>query len=258
MEVNQFINTLMSIIAERPKMKSRLYQVIMAGDATQRLLQNFVIHRYPIKNLWVRHIMHIGSHMAESDLRRLLLENAYEEETGDETDSARHVNTFLDFGETVGVSAETVMNAPIMPETRALMDHNLNACNNCNVHFTEGATSVLLLMEGQPPIVNKTGRSMESVMRDVYELPKKGYEFFTHHASSGADAARVSVLEDKHTEAIVQVLKRCCNTPRLQENAINSLKRAIDLRHKHFDMIYDRYYDPSEPVFRYSKQMAAA
>jgi len=257
MEINSFINSLIELINERKKMTSPLYQVILEGKASQRLLQNFVIHRYPIKNLWVRHLMCVGSRIEDHKLRRLFVENAFEEETGGETRSDRHVTTFLDFGEAVGVSAETVINHPLAPETKALVDFNLHACNDTNVPITEGAASVLLLMEGQHPIVNKSGTSMEGVMRDVYGLPKKGYEFFTHHASSDAGEGHVSAIEDKHTAAIVELQKRYCTTDALQEGARNSLKKAIELRHRHFDMILSKYYDPSEPVFRYGQAQRA-
>jgi pyrroloquinoline-quinone synthase len=159
-------------------------------------------------------------------------------------------------GECVGVSPETVINHPMMSETKALVDFNLHACNDTNVPITEGATSVLLLMEGQPPIVNSKRQSMEAVIRDVYGLPKKGYEFFTHHASGGEEDSGVSELEDEHTAAIVELLRRYCVTDELQQGALRSLEQSIELRHKHFDAIYDRYYDPAEPVFRYQKAAA--
>lgn len=255
MQMEDFLKKLTDMIRERRKITSPLYQVIMRGDATQRLLQNFVIHRYPIKNLWVRHVMCVGSRIEDHKLRRLFVENAYEEETGGYTNSDRHVQTFLTFGEYLGVSTETVLSTPLLPETKALVDFNLNACNNTNVPISEGAASVLLLMEGQPPIVSKSGTSMEAVMRDVYQVPREGYEFFTHHASSNVDKDYVSDLEDVHTSAVVEVLRRYCTTDELQEGAIRSLEQSINLRHKHFDALYERFYDPSEPVFRYNEAM---
>ena len=258
MQINDFLQKLTDIIWERRKITSPLYQIIMKGEATRRLLQNFVIHRYPIKNIYVRNVMGVGSRIEDHKLRRLFVENIYEEETGASSNSGRHVQIFLTFGEYLGVSAETVINTPMLPETKALVDFNLNACNNTNVPIGDGAASVLLLMEGQPPIVNKNGNSMESVMRDVYKLPKKAYEFFTHHASSNVDKKYVSDLEDTHTSAIVEVLRRYCTTDELQQSAIRSLETAIDLRHKHFDALYEKFYDPSEPVFRYSEPRAEA
>jgi pyrroloquinoline-quinone synthase len=93
---------------------------------------------------------------------------------------------------------------------------------------------------------------MEAVMRDVYQIPERGYVFFTHHASGAGEDNRVSALEDKHTAAIIELLKRYCTTDELQAGATRSLERAIELRHKHFDAIY-AFYDPSEPVFRYNE-----
>jgi pyrroloquinoline-quinone synthase len=258
MQMDDFLQKLTDIIWERRKITSPLYQVIMNGEATLRLLQNFVIHRYPIKNLWVRHVMSVGSRIEDHKLRRLFVENAYEEETGAYSNSDRHVQTFLTFGEYLGVPAETVVNTPMLPETKALVDFNLNACNNTNVPISDGAASVLLLMEGQPPIVNKKGNSMESVMRDAYKLPQKAYEFFTHHASSNVNKEYVSDLEDTHTSAVVEVLRRYCTTDELQQSAIRSLETSIDLRHKHFNALYEKFYDPSEPVFRYSELRAEA
>ena len=258
MQMDDFLKKLTDIIWERRKITSPLYQLIMRGEATLRVLQNFVIHRYPIKNIYTRNVMGVGHRIEDHKLRRLFVENVYEEETGAQTNSDRHVQIFLRFGEYLGVPTETVLNTPMLPETKALVDFNLNACNNANVAISDGAASVLLLMEGQPPIVNKNGNSMESVMRDVYKLPRKAYEFFTHHASSNVDKKYVSDLEDTHTSAIMEVLRRYCTTEELQQSAIRSLETAIDLRHKHFDAVYEKFYDPSEPVFRYSEPRVEA
>lgn len=250
MDSDKFVGLLDEMILKRRKMTSPLYQTILAGQATERLLQNFCIHRYPIKNLWTRNLMGVGCRIPDYELRVGLVRNLYEEEFGAQTGAGRHVQTFLDFGEAVGVPQEVVVNAPLLPETRRLVDHNLNACDNTNVHFTEGTASVLLLMEGQPPIVDRAGKSMLSVMRDVYGLPPKGYEFFVHHASSDVSSHAVSTLEDEHANAMREILRRYCDSEDLQQNAMSSLRRALDLRHAHFDAILSRYYDEAEPPLR--------
>ena len=114
-----------------------------------------------------------------------------------------------------------------------------------------GVVSVIYLMEGQPPIVNSDGKSMESVMQNVYNLPETGIEFFTHHASSSEEDEGVSELEDEHAKACVDLIKMYCITPELQEQALGFMDKALELRHKHFDMIYDDFYDSNEPIFKY-------
>ncbi|MCQ4045271.1 TenA family transcriptional regulator [Streptantibioticus rubrisoli] len=253
MSSSTFVDELESIIAERKKMTSPLYQTILEGKATQRLLQTFVVQRWPIKSWWTRNLMGVGMRADDLDLRRSFIENAYEEETGGLTHSKRHVETFEDFGRAVGVDPASLPGAQLFPETVAVIEHNKNACNNTNVHFTVGAASVLLLMEGQPPITNNAGHSMMAVMRDVYQLPRWGYEFFVHHASSDSDQEGVSELEDEHTEPLRELLIRYCDTPQRQRDARESLIRAIELRHQHFDAILRAGYDPTEPVFVYSE-----
>jgi pyrroloquinoline-quinone synthase len=253
MSDSTFVDELESIIAERKKMTSPLYQTILEGKATQRLLQTFVVQRWPIKSWWTRNLMGVGMRADDLDLRRSFIENAYEEETGGLTNSKRHVETFEDFGRAVGVDPASLPEVKLFPETVAVIEHNKNACNNTNVHFTVGAASVLLLMEGQPPITNNAGHSMMAVMRDVYQLPRWGYEFFVHHASSDSDQEGVSELEDEHTEPLRELLTRYCNTPQRQRDARESLIRAIELRHQHFDAILRAGYDPTEPVFVYSE-----
>jgi pyrroloquinoline-quinone synthase len=250
MDSDRFVRLLDEMIYARRKMTSPLYQTILSGRATQRLLQSFCIHRYPIKNLWTRNLMGVGSRLDDYELRRELVTNLYEEETGALTGGGRHVQTFLDFGEAVGVANDVVLNTPMMPETKRLCDHNINACCNTNVHFTEGVASVLLLMEGQPPIVDSAGSSMLRVMRDVYGLPPKGYEFFVHHASSDMSKDAVSDLEDEHAEVMREILRRYCDSEDLQQRAIASLRRALDLRHQHFDAILRNFFDESEPPLR--------
>jgi pyrroloquinoline-quinone synthase len=249
----QFVAELEEMIQARRKTTSPLYQTILAGKATTRLLQRFVEQRWPIKSWWTRNLTGVACRMDDLPIRRSLIENAYEEEFGALSNSKRHVETFEDFGRSVGVDPASLPGQKLFPETIALIEHNKNACNNTNVHFTEGAASVLLLMEGQPPITDDAGNSMMAVMRDVYHLPEWGYEFFKHHASSDSDKDGVSELEDEHTEPLRELLARYCDTPELQANAKESLATAIELRHAHFDAILRDAYDPAEPVFRYAQ-----
>lgn len=239
------------MVHARAKTTSPLYQTILAGKATQPLLQTFVEQRWPIKSWWTRNLTGVASRVDDLPIRRLLIENAYEEEFGALSHSKRHVDTFEDFGSSVGVVPERLPELTLFPETVAVIEHNKNACNNTNVHFTAGVASVLLLMEGQPPITDPGGHSLMAVMRDAYGLPEWGYEFFKHHASSDADQSSVSELEDEHTEPLRELLDRYCDTPELQAQAKASLANAIELRHAHFDAILREAYDPADPVFHY-------
>jgi len=250
-EAGSFIAELDALIATRKKMTSPLYQVVLSGAASKRLLQNFVIHRYPIKNHWTRNILGIASRIDDYELRKELVDNIYEEETGGITESRRHLETFVDFGMSLGLTREEVVNAKErLPETNAVIAHNVRVCNSGEVHFTEGVASVLLLMEGQPPIISQKGNSMEGVMRDVYQFPPNAYEYFTHHASC-VDGAAVSDLEDDHAETARKILTKHCATEQMRQNAKKALETAIELRHRHFDAIHRLYHDPSEPPFRW-------
>ena len=238
-----------SRILGRRKITSRLYQVILAGKASQRLLQNFVIHRIPIKSLWTRNILGIAARVEDNYLRTALVKNIYEEETGAFSKTARHLETFFRFGEAVGGSRQAMLNPVILLETKALMDHNLLACNS-DVHFTAGVASVLLLMEGQPPILSPEGHSMEAVMRDVYKLPPSGVQFFSLHASR-VESNSVSELEDEHADLARELLRVYCTTEELQQQAISFLETAIELRHLHYEAIYTGFYSPDEELFRW-------
>jgi pyrroloquinoline-quinone synthase len=254
--MTDFVDQLDAMIRDRKKMTSQLYQTILAGKATERLLQNFVIHRWPVKSHWTRNLLGIAARVDDYRLRSLLVENIYEEETGALSNSRRHLETFADFGAAVGVTRAQLEQTPWLPETEALVGHNVRSCNDTDVHFTQGVASVILLMEGQPPIVDTGGSSMLAVMRDVYALPESGYEFFVHHASASAQETAVSELEDEHASAARELLRRYCDTDELRQGAIDALDRALELRHRHFDAILERFYDPAEPVFRYEPAAA--
>lgn len=248
--MTDFVTELDRMIAERRKMTSPLYQTILAGKATERLLQQFVLHRWPIKSFWTRNLLGIAARLDDHRLRILLVENVYEEETGALSGSRRHLESFAAFGACVGVTPEQLADAPVAPETAAVIEHNVRACNS-EVHFTAGVASVILLMEGQPPIVSAGGASMLGVMRDEYGLPPEGYDFFVHHSSAEDTAAGVSELEDEHATAARDMLRRYCVTPELQAQAVDALATALERRHRHFDMILATGYDPAAPVFRY-------
>ncbi|EDT42652.1 TenA family transcriptional regulator [Burkholderia ambifaria] len=253
--MSEFVQSLRDKINGRKKMTSRLYQTVLAGKAGKHLLQNFVIHRFPIKNHWTRNILGIASRIPDHRLRVELVENVFEEETGHFSHSKRHLETFVDFGKALGVTQDDIDRAALLPQTQAVIDHNVEACNT-SVHFTAGVASVLLLMEGQPPVVSTQNQSMLSVMRDVYGLPPEGIEFFVHHASSveraGDGQQAVSDLEEDHAETAEILLDTYCTTDELRAQAHRFLDRAIDRRHAHFDAIYEHFHDPAEPPFRYS------
>ncbi|WP_327261395.1 iron-containing redox enzyme family protein [Streptomyces sp. NBC_01232] len=253
-----FVDDLDQMIRARRKMTSPLYRTILAGRASQPLLAGFVRHRWPIKNMWTRNILGIASGVEDHRLRASLVENVYEEETGALSRSKRHLETFADFGAAVGVDRDSLTTDDPRPETRAVIDHNISVCNSSEAHFTAGVASVLLLMEGQPPIVDEQGGSMLAVMRDVYQLPSSGLEFFVHHASADEGADGVSELEDEHAEAARELLRRYCTTEELREAARDALARALELRHRHFDMILATSYDPAEQPFRYEADAAHA
>lgn len=250
----EFVAELDSLIRSRKKMTSRLYRIILAGEASRSLLQQFVINRFPIKSFWTRNILGIASRVDDYRMRRELVENIYEEETGAISNSKRHLESFIDFGRSLGLSREQIVDSEWLPETRAVIEHNVGVCNREAVHFSEGVASVLLLMEGQPPITTASGTSMEAVMRDVYGLPKSGYDYFTHHASSGGsdEAHGVSELEDDHALTARSLLRRYCTTDELRTKAKAALVRAVELRHRHFDAILDRFYTPTDAPFRWS------
>jgi pyrroloquinoline-quinone synthase len=255
--MSKFVDELRGMINARKKMTSPLYQVILSGKASQVLLQAFVIHRYPIKNFWTRNILGVAARVEDYPLRCALVENIYEEESGYLTRSKRHLDSFEDFGISVGVTKSELLDTPWLPETRAVIEHNLEVCNGV-AHFTSGIASVLLLMEGQPPIVSENKKSMLSVMRDVYGLPREGYDYFVHHASSQADAAHVSELEEDHAHVAAQLIDKYCFGEELQTNARRFLSRAIERRHAHFDAIYRNFHRPTDVPFRYveSNQLA--
>jgi pyrroloquinoline-quinone synthase len=248
---NEFLADLDARIAARKKMTSRLYQIVLAGEASRRLLQQFVIHRYPIKAFWTRNILGIASRIDDYQLRRELIENIYEEETGAISGTQRHLEAFVDFGVTLGLTRGEVQAAgPLLPEMRAVIEHNVGACNRDDVHFTAGVASVLLLMEGQPPITNRRGTSMATVMREVYKLPPEGCAYFDQHASAGHGDA-VSAIEDDHASTARSILARYCRSDERRAVARAALDRAIELRHAHFDAIVREGYVPEEPPFRW-------
>jgi pyrroloquinoline-quinone synthase len=246
-----FVAELDAMIAARKKMTSRLYQIVLGGEASLRLLRQFVIHRYPIKAFWTRNILGIASRIDDYELRRELIENIYEEETGALSGTQRHLAAFVDFGASLGLARDEIAGAaPLLPETAAVIAHNVGACNREAVHFTAGVASVLLLMEGQPPITSGQGASMEAVMRDVYRLPPAGYAYFSQHAS-GSHHGAVSEIEEDHASTARRILARYCRGGAQREAARGALARAIELRHAHFDAIVREGYDPTEPPFRW-------
>lgn len=229
MKPDDLVNKLVDIVEENKKITHPLYQTIMKGEATRELLKNFVLHRYHIKSFWTRNISAIHSKCPDVDARVALAENIFEEETGQLTNSKRHLDLFFNFGQQFGLTREDIDNVELLPETRDVIAWNNKVCGPEH-HLVEAVSALIIYMEGQPP-VELDGATMNHAMRHFYNINDDAMTYFTIHSSHEND------VEDDHAEVGFNLVKAYATTEELQQKCIDALHKSIDVRMKHFSAI---------------------
>ncbi|WP_078394549.1 TenA family transcriptional regulator [Shouchella patagoniensis] len=226
-----YITEIKDLVEENKKITHPLYQKIMSGKADKELLKNFVLHRYHIKSFWTRNISAIHSKTPDVESRIALAENIFEEETGQLTNSKRHLDLFFNFGEQFGLTKEELDGLELLEETKAVIEWNNKVCGPDH-HLVEAVAALIIYMEGQPP-VEFNGKTMNTAMKDLYNVNKDGMDYFTIHSSHEND------VEDDHAEVGFNLLKKYANTSELREKSIKALKKSIEVRMNHFTAILE-------------------
>jgi len=225
----QLIEKLKGIVNENQKITHPLYQTIMKGEATPRLLKNFVLHRYHIKSFWTRNISAIHSKCPDVEARIHLAENIYEEETGKITGTERHLDLFVKIGEQFGLTWDEINKLELLPETQDVIDWNNTVCGHKH-HLLEAVAALIVYMEGQPP-VKLDGRTMNDAMSYFYNINESGRAYFNIHSSDDME------VEEDHAEIGYELIRKYATTEELQQKVLAALQKSIEVRMAHFSAI---------------------
>jgi len=199
------LNELKNLIQEKSILKHPFYKAWAAGFLSQEDLRRYVRQYYHHVRAFPTYVAGIIANCESPRLRSVLLENLKDEEGSSPT----HLDLWVDFGRSLGLTRGEMENSEVYPETRHFVDTFKHLTRNQSAPV--GATA-LYAYESQIPAV--AAEKIEGLKQ--YEFGSNlDVTFFTVHQIADvkhtADLEKVAALVDngegsKATVAVHQVL----------------------------------------------------
>ena len=163
-------------------------------------------------------------HLTEA--KDFLLQNMYEEELSD----VRHTDLLIRFAEACGTTAERVTDIDnATPVTRGLQGWCYAIA--FREHFAVATAALVVGLESQVPSIY---RRQYPVLLDRYGFTEEEAEFFDLHITS----------DEVHGERGYQIVLDHCDTPELQQRALQLVRHGADMRFSYTKALYDTYVAP--------------
>jgi pyrroloquinoline-quinone synthase len=161
-----------------------------------------------------------------TDAKDFLLQNMYEEEVSD----VRHTDLLIRFAEACGTTAERVTDIDnATPVTRGLQGWCYAIA--FREHFAVATAALVVGLESQVPSIY---RRQYPVLLDRYGFSEEEAEFFDLHITS----------DEVHGERGYQIVLDHCDTPELQQRALQLVRHGADMRFSYTKALYDTYVAP--------------
>jgi pyrroloquinoline-quinone synthase len=161
-----------------------------------------------------------------TDAKDFLLQNMYEEELSD----VRHTDLLIRFAEACGTTAERVTDIDnATPVTRGLQGWCYAVA--FREHFAVATAALVVGLESQVPSIY---RKQYPVLLDTYGFSEEEAEFFDLHITS----------DEVHGERGYQIVLDHCDTPQLQQRALQLVRHGADMRFSYTKALYDTYVAP--------------
>ena len=197
----------------------------VSGELTRPQLGAWVCQHYQYVSQFARWCATIYGNCPDSDARDFLLENIIEEESG-----TKHVDLLIRFGEACGVSRAEVERARQLPSTRGLTAWCYETSRK---PFHLAAAGLLVGLESQVPGIYK--RNLPP-LRTHYGFTDHEVEFFAIHIDA----------DEVHGERGYQIVERHCATPAMQEEALDQVRQAAEMRWQYMSGLYRAFVAKEE------------
>jgi pyrroloquinoline-quinone synthase len=161
-----------------------------------------------------------------TEAKDFLLQNMYEEELSD----IRHTDLLIRFAEACGTTAERVKDIDnATPVTRGLQGWCYAVA--FREHFAVATAALVVGLESQVPSIY---RRQYPVLLDTYGFTEEEAEFFDLHITS----------DEVHGERGYQIVLDHCDTPELQQRALQLVRHGAEMRFSYTKALYDTYVAP--------------
>jgi pyrroloquinoline-quinone synthase len=190
------------------------------GELTRAQLGQWVCQHHQYVGQFSRWCATIYGNCPDPDARDFLLENIVEEESG-----TKHVDLLIRFGEACGISRAQVESARQLPTTRALTAWCYETSRK---PFHVAAAGLLVGLESQVPGIYR--RNLPP-LRTHYGFTDREVEFFAVHIEA----------DEVHGERGYQIVERHCHTPAQQQEALDAVREATEMRWLYMSGLHRAY-----------------
>lgn len=160
------------------------------------------------------------------DAKDFLLQNMYEEELSDD----RHTDLLIRFAEVCGGTREYVQDRRnATPFTKGLQGWMYHVSGT--KHFAVSSAALIVGLESQVPSIYRT---QYPTLIDKYKFSEWEAEFFDLHITS----------DEIHGERGYQIVLKYADTPQLQQECIDIVREAADMRFAYTKALYEAYVEP--------------
>lgn len=161
------------------------------------------------------------------DAKDFLLQNMYEEELAD----IRHTDLLIRFAEACGTTAERVMDPTnVNPVTRGFQGWCYATAMRRN--WVVASAALIVGLELQVPDIY---RRQYPVLIEKYGFTEDEAEFFELHISS----------DEVHGARGYEIVLKYADTPALQQECLEAVRDAADMRFSYTKALYDYYVQGS-------------
>jgi pyrroloquinoline-quinone synthase len=172
LSVTDYLHTIDAQIAGKHLLNHPFYQAWTRGELSREALQDYARQYYHHVAAFPTYLSAIHAHTDDQEVRKSILANLIDEEAG----NPNHPELWLRFAESLGVSREEVLNAPLWQETRNLIETFRTVCGDMT---TAAGLAALYAYESQIPAV---AASKVEGLRKFYGTDNpEGYRYFTVH-----------------------------------------------------------------------------
>lgn len=195
---------LKGVLEERSLLKHPFYQEWTAGTLSRERLREYARQYYHFEAMFPRFLSAIHTRTESPRIRQLLLDNLWDEEHGERN----HPELWLEFAEALGVPRQEVLDAPLRPETRALIEHFQRMCHEAPI---AEALATLYAYEGQVPSI--AWQKIKG-LSECYGMTPEQFEFFTVHlvADIGHSGSEMEGIQEACTDedAVIRATEAAC------------------------------------------------
>jgi pyrroloquinoline-quinone synthase len=171
-----------ALVASKHLLHHPFYQAWTRGELSREALQDYARQYYQHVAAFPTYLSAVHANTADPTTRRQLLANLMDEEAG----TPNHPDLWLEFAESLGVTAKEARMAAPWPETSHLIETFRDACRNGE---TAEGLAALYAYESQIPAVSE---SKIAGLRSFYGFEAAGgYRYFSVHIEADREHAAI-------------------------------------------------------------------